>query len=940
MNIDNKETPTLQRIADTPPPVSPKMSRTLKKTRLEQLPLHETTTALMRAIRKTRIERLPEYFEQTCDWRQNEVAVICGAFQLTYQELDQQANRLAHLLIARGARNSDTIGILLEPSLDAYIALLGVLKAGAAFVPLDPSFSAEQIAFLANDAQIVDLVTTSAFHDKTNTLFCPVLALDQQYEALSVQPDTRPQIHVDSTSLCYVLYTTDTDGIGIPKGVAVSHASIVNFLRVATPIYRIKSNDRVYQGMPITHNASFMEIWPTWIAGATVITGTPASQRLDHELTEFLIRQHITVLCGEPKVLAAIEREVPSLRIILISGQGCPADLVSHWARPRRRMLSMYGPAETTVMAIWCELFPNRPVTVGSPLPTYQLYLMDDQSRPVADEQIGEIYIGGPGVAIGYLNAPDLTTERFMPNPVEHDRDMVPRLYRTGYLGRVTPLGEIEYLGKIDIQTKDLGYQLEPDTIKQVIPPLETTTSLGAIALTSQFEVEEITRIKATRFRIPNIKNAYKHIMTDSLYRNSLFTMASTFLLGGLGFFFWIIIARLYKPEDVGIATTLISIMTLLSNFTILGLHSSLNRYLPKSANKNDLINSAFIIVMLVTLLTSGIFLGGIQLFSPQLSFLRSNFFYIASFTIFIIFNSWNMLTDSVFLAFRAASNILIKNSVISIAKLLLPFAFIALGAYGIFTSTALAFTLGVLISLAILFLAFHVRFSSTINISLIKETLTYSFANYITSFMFNLPSLVLPVIILNTLSAKYAAYYYVASMIQSILQIIPVAASQALLTEGSYNEAALKKHVKKALTTISVILIPTTCIIILFGNILLRIFGKSYATESLQFLQLYAASTIFTAILLISNAIMNIKRQVKLLVIWNVTSSLLTLYLSYAFISSKLVGIGWGWILGQAITAGISLFFIARNYWDTPPQANSAKVQASSIRMSGVEYR
>ena len=179
--------------------------------------------------------------------------------------------------------------------------------------------------------------------------------------------------------------------------------------------------------------------------------------------------------------------------------------------------------------------------------------------------------------------------------------------------------------------------------------------------------------------------------MTDPLYRNSLFNMTSTFILGGLGFIFWIIIAHLYKTENVGIATTLISIMTLLSSFTILGLNSSLTRYLPKSTNKNELINSSFVIVTIVTLLASVIFFLGLQIFSPQLLFLQSNIFYIISFIIFTIFTSWNILVDSIFMAFRAAGNILIKNIIISILKLVLPFAFIAFGAYGIFASTASA---------------------------------------------------------------------------------------------------------------------------------------------------------------------------------------------------------------------------------------------------------
>ena len=266
-------------------------------------------------------------------------------------------------------------------------------------------------------------------------------------------------------------------------------------------------------------------------------------------------------------------------------------------------------------------------------------------------------------------------------------------------------------------------------------------------------------------------------------------------------------------------------------------------------------------------------------------------------------------------MAFRAAGNILIKNSIISISKLILPVVFIAFSAYGIFASAASAIALGVLACLIIIILKFKIKPSISVNVSLVKETSVYSFANYITGFMFNMPSLVLPVIILNVLSAKYAAYYYIASMIQNILLIVPMATAQALLTEGSYNETGLKKHVKKAIGTILVILIPATAMIVFAGNVLLQVFGKSYASESFQFLQLYSVSTIFTALILVSNAIMNVKHQVKLLVISNIIASVLTLWLSYAFISEKLVGIGWGWTLGQAIAGLVSIFFITRNY-------------------------
>jgi O-antigen/teichoic acid export membrane protein len=411
-----------------------------------------------------------------------------------------------------------------------------------------------------------------------------------------------------------------------------------------------------------------------------------------------------------------------------------------------------------------------------------------------------------------------------------------------------------------------------------------------------------------------NVKTVSKHVLTDPLFKNSLFNMTSTLILGGLGFVFWIIIARLYKTEDVGIATTLISIMTLLSSFTIMGLNASLNKYLPRSANKSELINSSFVIVTLVTLLVSVLFLLGIATLSPQLVFLRSNIFYITSFTLFVVFSSWNILVDSIFMAFRAAGNILIKNSIISVLKLLLPFAFIALGTYGIFVSTASAIALGVIIEIIVLTISFKIRPSISVNVSLVKETYVFSFANYITNFLYSIPQLVLPILILNILSAKYAAYYYVACMFQNMLLVIPLATTQALLTEGSYNEAELKKHVKKAMVTIFFLLLPAIVLIVFGGNIVLQFFGKSYANESLQFLQVYCVSTMFTTIILVSNTIMNVRHQIKSLVVSNFIASFITMALSYAFISDKLVGIGWGWMLGQAIAGGISLFFVAHN--------------------------
>ena len=462
------------------------------------------------------------------------------------------------------------------------------------------------------------------------------------------------------------------------------------------------------------------------------------------------------------------------------------------------------------------------------------------------------------------------------------------------------------------------SYRLEKYDIAQAInhidfAPSDTYNTASDIAtrITSKLEAETP---RPGLLNLTSIKKGYSQILSDPLYRNSMLNMASTAILGGLGFLFWIIIARLYKTENVGIATTLISVMALLSSFTSLGLNVSLNRYLPKSANKSELINSSFIIVTIATVFVSVIFFLGLQTFSPQLLFLRSNLLYIVSFTIFVVFCSWNTLVESTFMAFRAAGSILIKNVIISVLKLLVPFALTAFGVYGIFASTSLALSLGVLVSLLILIFNFKIRPSLSVNISLIKKTGAYSFANYLAGFLLSMPSLVLPIVILDVLSAKFTAYYYIASMIRNILLIIPLATTQALLTEGSYDEAELKKHVKKAIVTTLLILVPATVVIFFGSSTLLQLFGKNYATDAAQFLQLYSVSTIFTAILLLASAIMNIKHQIKSLIVLNVIAAICTLGMSCAFLPGNLLGIGWGWLLGQVLTGIVSVVFIIRD--------------------------
>ena len=413
------------------------------------------------------VKYMSNFFEQTCLLYPKNIAVICGSSQLTYAQLDRCANRLARLMLQYGLTESQTVGIYMERSVNTYIAILAVLKAGGAFVPLDPSFPSDRVAFIAEDASLQYLLTTSTMREKTQGLPCRVIELDKATQELAGQPSTDPYIRVSPASLCYIIYTSGTTGR--PKGVAIAHANIANFLRVIPSIYDVRSTDRVYQGMSTAFDFSVEEIWPTWIRGATLVAGPTDSRRLGHGLTTFLIDHKITVLYCVPTLLATIDEDVPSVRTLLVGGEACPPDLVRRWYNPKRRMLNTYGPTETTVTATWCELYPERPVTIGVPVPTYHIYILDEQLRPVERGESGEICIGGPGVGLGYVNRPDLTKSKFIDNPIVSEREKAPYLYRSGDLGRFTASGEIEYLGRIDTQVKIRGYRIELAEIESVI---------------------------------------------------------------------------------------------------------------------------------------------------------------------------------------------------------------------------------------------------------------------------------------------------------------------------------------------------------------------------------------------------------------------------------------------------------------------------------------
>ncbi len=425
-----------------------------------------TCGGFRQAVRWQDGERLEEVFERHCDNAGSRPAVEADDLRLTFAELDAWANRLARHLHSQGVRTGDRVGLLFDNPAHTYAAMLAVLKAGAAYVPLDPAFPDDRLAYIARDAGIRRVLTASSLRQRV-----PVDAVcldDEEVDRLPAHRLTADEKGVPPDDLCYVVYTSGSTGR--PKGVTVEHSAICNFVRVAVEVYGIEPGDRMYQGMTIAFDFSVEEIWVPLLSGATLVPRPPGSALVGAELREFLLGNGITALCCVPTLLATIDDDLPDLRFLLVSGEACPEDLVTRWHRPDRRFLNVYGPTEATVTATWAVVRPDRPVTIGVPLPTYSVVVLDpDEPRALDRGEAGELGIAGIGLATGYLNRPDLTERAFIPDFLDIPNNPSGRIYRTGDLARIDDAGEIEYLGRIDTQVKIRGYRVELTEIESVL---------------------------------------------------------------------------------------------------------------------------------------------------------------------------------------------------------------------------------------------------------------------------------------------------------------------------------------------------------------------------------------------------------------------------------------------------------------------------------------
>ena len=417
-----------------------------------------------------------ELFEEQAQRTPDATAVIYGGRWLSYRELNERANQLAHYLRQQGVGPDRLVGVCIERGFEMIVALLGILKAGGAYVPLDPAYPQERLQYLIGDTEPVLILTEESLRRSLPLDSQRVFAVDRQWGELLQQPRCNPAastVGLDTSHLAYVIYTSGSTGR--PKGVMNEHRGLFNRLQWMQHQYGLDESDRVLQKTPFSFDVSVWEFfWPLQ-QGACLVVARPGGHRDPQYLIELIREARITTLHFVPSMLQHFlecpeTRECTSLRRIVCSGEELPLGTTRDClARmPWAALYNLYGPTEAAIdVTAWdcrCPDVVTR-VPIGRPISNTRIYILDAHGQPVPVGVSGEIYIGGVGVARGYLNRPELTRQRFIPDPFRGDPPG--RLYRSGDLGRWRADGNIEYLGRNDDQVKVRGCRIELGEIEQ-----------------------------------------------------------------------------------------------------------------------------------------------------------------------------------------------------------------------------------------------------------------------------------------------------------------------------------------------------------------------------------------------------------------------------------------------------------------------------------------
>jgi amino acid adenylation domain-containing protein len=417
-----------------------------------------------------------QLFEEQVQKTPEAIAIVFADQQLTYFELNARANQLANHLVELGVKPGVLVGICLDRSLEIIIGLLGVLKAGGAYVPLDPTYPSARLQFMLSDSQLEVLLTQQHNLVESPNQQAIIVCLDENWRGISQQNPQNLSVRVTSADLAYVIYTSGSTGT--PKGVMVRHQGLCNLATAQVGLFDIKSTSKILQFASLSFDASVWEIVMSITSGATLYIDKKEVLLPGNDLLHYLQKHQITHVTLPPTALAVMPAGLlPHLQTIVVAGEACPQELIAQWSTGRS-FFNAYGPTEGTVCATVSEpLDGSKSPPIGRPIQNVEIYILDEQLQTVPIGIPGELHIGGAGIALGYLNQPELTAKKFISHPYSDDSST--RLYKTGDAARYLPDGNIEYLGRIDNQVKIRGFRIELEEIEALLnqhPAVQQTT--------------------------------------------------------------------------------------------------------------------------------------------------------------------------------------------------------------------------------------------------------------------------------------------------------------------------------------------------------------------------------------------------------------------------------------------------------------------------------
>lgn len=420
--------------------------------------------------------RMHEFFERQCDRTPERIAVEFDGEPVRYDELEARANRIAHLLRARGAHRGTLVGLVLDRGIDMLAGLLGVLKAGAGYVPLDPNFPAERLSYMAGDAGLAALLTTTKHAGNFDLRGRPVLALDALQDELATLPTSRPGRDdgaAQAESVAYVIYTSGSTGR--PKGVQVPHRAVSNFLSSMAKEPGLGADDRLVAVTTLSFDIAVLELLLPLSVGGRVVLADRVTAADGVALKALIASSGATVMQATPaswRLLLDADWNGDANFRILCGGEALPQDLAAQLLQRCGSLWNVYGPTETTVWSTCSRVTSAGDIHIGRPIDNTQVWILDPRGELCPVGVPGEIWIGGDGVTLGYLNRPELTGERFVPDPFSATpapNGTPALLYRTGDRGRWRADGVLEHQGRLDFQVKVRGYRIELGEIEALL---------------------------------------------------------------------------------------------------------------------------------------------------------------------------------------------------------------------------------------------------------------------------------------------------------------------------------------------------------------------------------------------------------------------------------------------------------------------------------------